>query len=202
MVVPGKIVEIAAQSGGWLQLNCGESVRIIDVDGAQVADMFAVSASDMTEYLSVSTTRAGNYRMFPQLGDYFLSNRYQPMLAIKQDDSPGVHDMLYAACSSEMYAAMGVKEYHPNCSDNFRKAAISFNWNPEVVPDPVNLFQNTRIIDGIMKPLSALTKAGDSITLQAVMDLYLIVTACSMDLEPINGDKCSRIRMEIITAAC
>ena len=47
-----------------------------------------------------------------------------------------------------------------------------------------------------MTPLSAATKAGDSITLCAEMNIYVIVTACSMDLEPINGEKCSRIKIE------
>lgn len=190
--------EIAPQSGGWLKLNSGDLLKITDLDGEQVADLFAVSADDMREYLSVGTTRAGGYKMFPKVGDRFLSNKYKPMLNVVRDDSPGVHDMLYAACSSEMYAAMGVKWYHPSCSDNFRKAAADFGWNPEVVPEPVNIFQNTKIVDGAMTPLPALTKAGDSITLSAQMDLYVIVTACSMDLEPINGSQCSRIKIEIL----
>lgn len=192
------IEEIAPQSGGWLKLRRGDLIKITDVDGEQVADMFAVSAKNMAEYLSVGVTRAGSYRMFPQVGGKFLSNHYQPMLTIELDNSSGVHDMLYAACSSEMYAAMGVRGYHPNCCDNFRKAADAFNWNPEVIPDPVNLFQNTKIVDGVMTPLPALTKPGDSITLKAEMDLYVIVTACSMDLEPINGGHCSRIRIEVV----
>ncbi len=149
--------------------------------------------------LSVSVTRAANYKMFPEVGDFFVSNRYSKMLTFVEDNTPGVHDMLYAVCSPEMYQAMGVTEHHPSCSENFRKAAEQFNWNPVVIPDPVNLFQNTKIINGKMTPLTAATKAGDFVILRAEMNLYVIVTACSMDLEPINGEKCSRIKIEILS---
>ena len=189
---------IAPQSGGWLKLNKGDLIKITDIDGEQVADLFAVSCSDFNEYLSVGTTRAALYKLFPTVGERFFSNKYQPILAIEQDNSPGTHDMLYCACSADMYKKMGIKEYHHSCSENFRIAAAEFNWNPEVIPDPVNLFQYTKIVEGKMTPLPAQTKAGDSITLKAEIDLYIIVTACSMDLEPINGQQCSRIRIEII----
>ncbi|TXI97437.1 MAG: DUF1989 domain-containing protein, partial [Neisseriales bacterium] len=79
--------EIAPQSGGWLKLNSGDLLKITDLDGEQVADLFAVSADDMREYLSVGTTRAGGYKMFPKVGDRFLSNKYKPMLNVVRDDS-------------------------------------------------------------------------------------------------------------------
>ena len=189
---------IAAKSGGWLRVNQGELIKITDIDGEQVADMFAVACRDFNEYLSVGTTRAALYKLFPATGESFFSNKFQPMLTIERDDSPGTHDMLYCACSADMYQKMGIKDYHPNCSDNFRISAAEFSWNPEVIPDPVNIFQYTKIVAGKMTPMPAQTKAGDSITLKAEIDLYIIVTACSMDLEPINGQQCSRIKIEII----
>lgn len=190
--------EIAAKSGGWLKLAKGDLLKITDLDGEQVADMFAVSASDMTETLSVGVTRASLYKMFPEVNDSFRSTKYAAMLTFIEDNTPGIHDMLYTACSQDMYKAMGCTEYHPNCSDNFRKAALEFDWNPPIVPDPVNLFQNTKIVDGKMTPLPAATKSGDFVVFRAEMDLYVVVTACSMDLEPINGKQCSRIKIEIV----
>lgn len=189
---------IAPQSGGWLKINQGSRLKITDVDGEQVADLFAVSCCNFDEYLSVGTTRAALYKLFPKTGEGLFSNKYRQILTIERDDSPGTHDMLYCACSTEMYQKMGVNGYHNSCSDNFRIAATEFNWHPEVIPDPVNIFQYTQITAGKMTPLPAQTKAGDSITLKAEIDLYIIVTACSMDLEPINGTQCSRIKIEII----
>ena len=47
-----EISDIPAQSGGWLAVPAGRVVRVVDVEGQQIADFFAVSASDNTEWLS------------------------------------------------------------------------------------------------------------------------------------------------------
>jgi uncharacterized protein YcgI (DUF1989 family) len=201
MVVPSsesrKTVEIAAQSGAVVKLSPGHRLRIIDVEGTQVADVFAVLSDDTDEWLSASVTRAVNWRLFPAVGEIFLSTAYRPLLAFEQDDSPGVHDMLAAPCSAEMYSLLGHVGYHPSCSDNFRAAAAQVGWNPLHVPDPVNIFQRTPLNpDGSFTALPALSQPGDSVTLRAVAPVHVIVTACSMDLEPINGGRCTPLRLE------
>jgi len=191
-------VEIAPQSGAIVKLSPGHRLRIIDIEGTQVADLFAVLADDTDEWLSVSVTRAVNWRLFPTVGGMFLSTSYRPLLTFERDDSPGVHDMLAAPCSAEMYAALGHPGYHRSCSENFRTAAAQVNWNPLHVPDPVNIFQRTPLNpDGSVSALPALTQPGDSVTLRAEAPVYVVVTACSMDLEPINGGRCKPLRLEI-----
>ncbi len=191
-------VEIPAQSGAVVSLGAGHRLKIIDVEGAQVADLFAVLATDKDEWLSVAVTRGVNWRLFPAVGQPFLSGSYLPLLTFEQDDSPGVHDMLAAPCSAKMYAALGHDGYHPSCSENFRTAAAKVDWHPLHVPDPVNIFQRTPIgPDGSITALPALTKPGDSVTLRAEAPICVIVTACSMDIEPINGDKCTPLLLEL-----
>jgi uncharacterized protein YcgI (DUF1989 family) len=192
------IIEIPAQSGAIVTLATGHRLKIIDIEGSQVADLFAVSASDVDEWLSVPVTRASNWRLFPAVGQSFLSTAYRPLLSFERDDSPGVHDMLEAPCSPEMYRAMAYQGYHPSCSENFRTAAAQVNWRPQCVPDPVNFFQCTPVEpDGSFTALPALTSPGDSVTLRAETAVHVIVTACSMDLEPINGDRCTPLRLEV-----
>lgn len=193
-----KTVEIAPQSGAIVKLSPGHRLRIIDVEGTQVADLFAVLADDTDEWLSVAVTRAVNWRLFPEVGGMFLSTSYRPLLSFERDDSPGVHDMLAAACSPEMYAELGHVGYHRSCSENFRTVAAEVNWNPLHVPDPVNIFQRTPVgPDGSLTALPALSQPGDSVTLRALAPVCVIVTACSMDLEPINGGRCTSLRLEI-----
>ena len=104
-----------------------------------------------------------------------------------------------SACSPAMYAALGHDGPHPNCRDNFVAAAAQFGWQPEVEPDPVNIFQNTPVdADGALTSLPALSQAGDSVTLRAEVDLIVVVTACSMDLKPINGERCTALRLEVM----
>jgi uncharacterized protein YcgI (DUF1989 family) len=69
------------------------------------------------------------------------------------------------------------------------------------VPDPVDFFQNTPVNErGRLVPGRGVTKPGDFVTLRAEMDLSMIVTACAWDVprSPINGDRCTRIRVEIV----
>ncbi len=193
-----RVREIAAYSGGWIEVRKGEHVRVIDLEGSQIADTFAVSSADKTEWLSARHTRAGTRRLFPKVGDSFFSNRLRPILTLVDDTSPGVHDMLWMSCDPLLFAAMGVQGHHPNCHQNFEKAAAEAGWTPPAVPDPVNLFQNTRVAaGGDMQTETALSRPGDAVTLRAEMDLILVVTACSFDLAPINGDRCTGIRLEV-----
>lgn len=193
-----RVRNIAAQSGGWIEVRKGEVVSIFDVDGEQVADTFAVSKSEFSEYLSVAHTRALNQRLFPRQGEAFYTNLMRPILTLLADTSPGVHDMLWVSCNPNLYNALGADADHKNCHDNFIAAAREFGWSPSEVPDPVNLFQNTRVLDdGRIVTSRALSKAGDHVDLRAEMDLMLVVTACAFDLVPINGDRCTGIRLEV-----
>ena len=163
--------------------------------GTQVADLFAVLADDTDRWLSVAV-RAVNWRLFPQVGEMFLSTSYRPLLVFERDDSPGVHDMLAAPCSADMYAALGHVGYHRSCSENFRTAAAHVNWTP-LRSGSVNIFQRTPVSpDGSITALPALTRPGDSVTPSCRAPVYAIVTACSMD-EPINGGRCTPLRLEI-----
>lgn len=196
----GACVEIPAQSGVLVTLAAGDTLRLIDVEGTQVADLFAVLADDHSEWLSVSVTRGVNWRQFPTVGQAFFSTAYRPLLTFERDDSPGAHDMLVAPCSIEMYHALGHEGYHRSCSENFRTAAETVGWRPEKVPDPVNFFQLTPVdANGEWTALPAPTGPGDSVTLRAEAAIHVIVTACSMDLEPINGERCTPLRLEVGT---
>jgi uncharacterized protein YcgI (DUF1989 family) len=193
-------IEIAAYSGGWVRAQAGDLVRIVDVEGSQIADMFAVTADDLTEWLSAANTRGAIARLFPRVGEAFHTTRYRPILELVADDSPGVHDMLWRACDPYLYASRGVVGDHANCSDNFRAAAAEFGWHPEVVPDPVDFFQNTPLDEHHQLGVGpGPTGPGDSVTLRALMDTFVVVTSCSFDLpgSRINGDRCTPIRVEV-----
>lgn len=193
-------IEIAAQTGAVVTVEPGQRLDIVDVEGAQVADMFAVAADDHSERLSTSATRTANGRLFPLVGESFLTGSYRPLLTFEADGSPGVHDMLAAPCSPPMYALLDHVGYHRSCSENFRLSAERVGWRPTTVPDPVNFFQSMPVgADGTLSALPSRTVAGDSVTLRAETRVHVIVTACSMDLKPINGDRCTPLRLVLGT---
>ena len=59
-----------------------------------------------------------------------------------EDTSRGDHDTLMAACDSERYILLGVKEYHDNCTDNLFAAMQALGLTPPECPSPLNLFMN------------------------------------------------------------
>jgi uncharacterized protein YcgI (DUF1989 family) len=97
---------------------------MIDPEGDQVADVFAFCTDDPSEYHSAEHTRVYVDRLFPVVGEQFVTNRRR-------------------------------------------------GWLP------------------------APTRPGDSTTLRAELDCYLVVSACPQDLVQINAGAPGPIRLEI-----
>jgi len=190
-------VVVPAQSGRAVSVSRGDLVRVVDIEGHQVGDLWAVDAADHGRWLSVSHTRDRCERLFPAVGGRFCDERGEPVLELAGDSSPGVHDMLFPPCDRWLYQSRGLAG-HPNCRDNFLAAAASAGIVVPVVPDPVNLFQDSGPRpDGTLAVGVAASSPGDAIAFIARRDLVLILTACPVDYPPLNQGHCSRLRIEI-----
>jgi uncharacterized protein YcgI (DUF1989 family) len=183
---PIEKLQVPGYEGRGLAVNQRETVRITDVDGCQVGDLFAISQKDTNEYLCRAHSRSVNRRLFPKVGEQFVTNRWRPILTFLHDTSPGIHDTLYKACDSGLYDLRAGAKGHPNCHDNFLKVVETLGLDFGFVPGPVNLFQNTPVgADGEILRGSAPTKAGDYVEVRAEMPIYLILTSCSYDLDDV-----------------
>jgi len=167
------------------------------VRGGQVADLFAFADGDPSEYLSASHTRARTNRLFPAIGEAFISNRRRGMLELVADDSPGAHDMLIAACDAERYRELGAEGWHASCAENLAHALAAHGLRSPFVPQPVNVFMNIPVVDRRLEWHPATTKAGDSLTLRALADLLVVVSACPQDLVDINGGDPTSLAIEL-----
>jgi uncharacterized protein YcgI (DUF1989 family) len=188
---------IAAQTGRSFQVARGEYIRVIDPEGQQVADLWALTTDGEIDWLSTSQTRDITERLFPSIGESFYSYNAKPMLTLVEDESSGPHDMLFPACNHDLYVRAGLHE-HPNCRDNLFTALRNENIRLPVVPDPVNFFQNSPPKpDGRLDVLASLNLPGGYVVLRAEQDLTLVITACSIDFHPTNGGICTPIEIEI-----
>jgi uncharacterized protein YcgI (DUF1989 family) len=188
---------VPAGSGQAVTLRQGDRLRVIDAEGGQVCDVFAYTTGDMAEYLSASHTRTTTGRLFPQVGENFVTNRRRPILALVDDTSPGIHDMLIAACDTERYRALGVAG-HPSCAVNLRDALGQLGLSAVDVPQPVNVFMNIPVADGgALSWLPAVSRPGDAVEFEAVMDCVVVVSACPMDLNGINGHRPTPLVIEL-----
>ncbi len=194
-------VRIPARTGWGAVVRAGDRVRVIDPEGAQVADVFAFCRDDPSEYHSAEHTRAYVSRLFPRVGEQFVTNRRRPILTLEADDSPGIHDMLCAACDPTRYEGLGAVGWHASCQENLLGAMHELGVEAVEVPQPINLFMNIPVrADAALGWLPAPTSAGDSATLRAELDCYVVVSACPQDLVPINAGSPGPIDVEITRA--
>jgi uncharacterized protein YcgI (DUF1989 family) len=198
----GVSLDVPGYSGRGLAVNLGSRIRITDVRGSQIGDLFALVRDDPHEYLCTARTRALTQRLFPTLGQQFFTNRYRPIPTLISDQSPGIHDTLFASCDPGLHELLGGGADHPNCHENFLAVASELGIDLGFVPGPVNLFQNTPVrSDGGLAAKRAPTKAGDYVDLRAELDLYLILTACSVDTGvDINGGESTPLRIEVFNS--
>ena len=193
-------VEVPGYEGRGLPVAAGSTIRVTDVEGTQVGDMFALVQSDPHEYLCTARTRLYTRSLFPAVGQSFVTNLYRPILTFITDTSPGKHDTLYESCDSGLYELLGGQKSHPNCHDNFLRVARELELDIDDVPGPVNFFQYTPVgPDGELTGKPAPTKPGDYVELYAEVDLYFILTACSVDVgSDINGGESTPLRIDVI----
>ena len=194
---PGRALVVAAQSGQAVSVVRGELVTVVDVDGHQVGDMWAIDGTDTSRWLSTGHTRDRCERLFPAVGGQFCDQHGEPILQLVADTSPGLHDMLFPPCDRWLYESRGLPAY-PNCRDNFLAALSPAGISLPVVPDPVNLFQNSGPRpDGRLLIGTAASRPGDAISFLTHRDLVFVLTACSVDYPPLNNGHCGPLRIEI-----
>jgi uncharacterized protein YcgI (DUF1989 family) len=194
-------IAVPAREGRGVRVAAGQRFRVIDVEGGQVADTFAFRGDDISEYHSAEHTRAYVSRLFPRAGEHFVTNHRRPILRLEEDATPGIHDMLCAACDPERYTGLGVQGWHASCRENLERAMRDLGFDRTEVPQPINLFMNIPVLeDGALGWEPAPTAAGDSVTLRAEMDCIVVVSACPQDLVPINGNNPTPIAIELLDA--
>jgi hypothetical protein len=197
---PEKRFRIEPQTGAAFTIKHGQKIRIIDVEGEQVADLYCFEKEEIEEKLSSGHTTDYNNKLFLSKGDILYSNRSNPMFTIVSY-KVGKHIMLYAPCSQVMFEkSYGVTEAHPNCLDNLVNNLKSYGVQASQITIPLNIFMNIEIDrEGEIKIKSPMSKAGDYIELRAEMDMIVGVTACSagscnnfewtpIDVEIYSGD--------------
>jgi uncharacterized protein len=169
---------IPAALGAGLRLKRGEQLRVIDPEGGQSGDLVAFS-QDGRQRLSNGRTFDYGGKIYVSTGDVLWSDRSSPMLTIVADEV-GRHDLLYTACSLEMYRIQyGVTGYHANCHDNLCTALRELGMEPDPLPTPFNFFMNVQVAeDGRLTFGPPKSRAGDAVTLRAEMDLAIALSAC------------------------
>ena len=185
------------QTGTAFELTKGQQLRVVDLEGEQVADLMAFAADDKAEWLSSGRSIDYANRIYLTTGDLLYSNRSRPMFTITADDV-GRHDFLLTPCSPETFQIIyRDHNYHPSCFENLTRPLKQFGITGDAIPTTFNIFMNVEIDGkGELSILPPRSKAGDSITLRAEMNLIVGLTACSA--EKSNNHKFKPIGYQIV----
>jgi uncharacterized protein len=192
-------VLVPAREARAVRVRPGGRFRVVDVEGGQVVDLFAFVAGDVAEHASAEHTRIHVNRLFPRVGESFVTNRRRPILRFEADESPGVHDMLCAACDPVRYRLLGVEGWHPSCQENLQRTMTALGHGSIETPQPVNLFMAVRVEpDGTLSWAGAPTKAGDGVVMRAELDCIVVASACPQDRNEINHYRPTPIGIELL----
>jgi uncharacterized protein YcgI (DUF1989 family) len=189
---------IEKQTGNAFNVKKGGYITIVDLQGKQVVDFFAVNEDNHNEFLSTGVTIDCNDSLKVTVGDTIYTNLYNEMFEIIEDDV-NEHDLLHPCCRPEMYDYFYKNgRGHRNCLDNINENLANLNMPKQNIIHPFNIFMHTVIKpDGKISVEEPLSKAGDKIKLQAKMDVIAIIAACSVSESKCNGGKCTSIKVVV-----
>ncbi len=174
------IRRIPPRSGIAVIVPRGAVLTVIDPEGGQVSDMFAVAAGDPAEVLSNGRTLDYQETLRLTTGARLWSNRSRVMLTITEDTAPH-HDFLLTPCSEDTFRHFYPdKPVHRGCFGNLAEALAPHGVAPAMIGTAFNIFMNVPVApDGRLAVLPPGTRPGDLIRLRAEMDLIVGLTACS-----------------------
>ena len=172
---------IEPRSAQAFELRRGEHLTVIDPEGEQVSDLLAFRLHDTREVLSSGRSLDYAGSLFLSTGNILYSNRSNPMLTIVRDDV-GRHDFTLTPCSRDTFRILYNDDNpHHGCQGNFETVLAPYGICPDDIPIAFNVFMHVDIDSktGATRVLPPKSKAGDSITFRAEMDLIVALTACS-----------------------
>ncbi len=201
---PGQRYRIPAHSGVAFLLDRGQTLRISDPEGRQVADLYSVSREDRREHLSSGRSIDYADTLYLTSGHVLYSNRERPMWTIGRDDV-GRHDFVLTPCSPQMYIRLrGDDGTHPSCYENLRGPMSRFDVEADSIGSTFNIFMDVRFDPdtGKMTIAPPASRAGDCIELRAEQDMIVGLTACSS--ENTNDGSLKPIDFEVVavTGGC
>ena len=173
------------------ELNKGQTLRIVDLEGNQAADVLFYNRDDLDEHYSATETIQRQGGIYLTTGSVLRSNEARPMLTIVADTC-GRHDTLGGHCAAESntvrYALQ--KKYMHSCRDNYlialQHADIGLSKR-DLVPN-INFFMNVPVTeDGHLKFDDGVSGPGKYVEMRAEMNLWVLISNCPQLNNPCNA---------------
>jgi uncharacterized protein YcgI (DUF1989 family) len=203
-VDPGRLVhEEVVQPGTGTSgiVNKDQILRIVDVEGQQVADFCSFSAQEPADYCDIiySTFAKSSWKL--STGDTLVTKRMQPLWTIVADTC-GVHYCGGGFCCRDLRRWAGL-DARDGCRDTLEAQLAKHGLSPVYLSPSscFNVFMNMQYKEDGSWPLrEPESKPGDHIDLRAETDVLWAVSVCQWP-EVCNGDKPTPLKFEVYDPA-
>ncbi len=188
--------EIVPAGEPWMgRIKCGQTFRIVDLEGNQAVDTLFYSADTLEErYSAVDTIRAQG-SIYLTTGTRLVSNEGNTLLSIVADTC-GRHDTLGGACSAESntvrYAI--AKRHMHSCRDNFLLALAKWgeqygkDFSKRDLASNINFFMNVPVTpEGKLTFADGVSGPGRYVEMRAEMDVTVLISNCPQLNNPCNA---------------
>jgi urea carboxylase-associated protein 1 len=173
---------------GWSgRVEAGETLRLIDLEGAQAVDFLCYNADDPAErYHAPNTIKvAGNIYIGP--GSVLRSSRARPMMTVTAD-TVGRHDTIFGCCGFELDLVRYGRHCAECCQLNFERELARHGLGPEHIVPNVNFFMHVPVgADGAAAIGESRSRPGDYVDLLAEMPVLAVLSNCPEELNPATG---------------
>jgi hypothetical protein len=197
---PGRVIfETTLPPRGRIarEVERGEVLRVVDLEGKQVGDLIAFNRADLAEKFWISNTIRLNGTVFVTTGHVLYSELSNPMLTIVADTC-GRHDLLAGSCNAEIDKVRYGVDGHHGCVESFLGALAPYGIARRDIPMSLNLFMNCPVeASGAWRIAPPVSKAGDHIDLRAEMDCLIALSNCPQDLNPCNDGRLKPLQVVI-----
>jgi uncharacterized protein YcgI (DUF1989 family) len=173
----------------------GQTVRIIDLEGQQVADWVCFNRHRREEKFSPPNTVMINGSLRPTRGYSLWSDEASKMFTIV-NDTVQLHDVIAGACSRFTNKVRYGLDNTPNCRDNLALALGPYGIGWKDVPYAFNVFMNVPVgADGRVSNAAPISRAGDFIDLLAEMDCLVGISNCPQVLNACNAFRTKPLKL-------
>lgn len=169
----------------------GQTLRILDLEGNQAADVLFYNADDLAEHYSATDTLLTQGGIYLTTGTRIMSNQGRVMLTITADTC-GRHDTLGGACACESntvrYALQ--KKYMHSCRNNFLTALLQADiglTKRDLAPN-INFFMNVPVTpQGGLQFADGVSGPGKYVEMTAEMNVWVLISNCPQLNNPCNA---------------
>ena len=174
-----------------LELQRGEIVRIVDLEGNQAVDTLFYNAHDYADRYSAQDTIREQKSIYLTTGTELISTEGNVLLTIVADTC-GRHDTLGGACAAEsnmVRYALEKRSMHA-CRQSFLKGIQQWKHGMDKrdITSNINFFMNVPVTpEGGLTFEDGVSDAGKYVELRAEMDVLMLISNCPQLNNPCNA---------------